>query len=334
MAVPRSEVCDLIVIGLGPAGAACALQAQRDGLAVLGVDEAAPGGLISAARRVENLVTHPGGISGDALARRLARSLKDAAVPLRRARVLRVEAMDEGEAPAGLSTGFQVTLGDPRPDSAVLEAEARPLERLYCRAVCIATGTAPRGLPPELQRISARCHRDIRSLPTALEGRRVLVIGGGDAALDSALSVVDRGGQALVLVRGERPRAAAHLLEALEGREIDLLCSSHVCGVEEIPPPGAPTKKITVAYRRGQGASLEAAPTLLEVDELLACVGREPRRELACPDADSSIKGLFFAGDVLRPPGERFIAPAMGDGVRVALEVVVSLPELPADGRP
>ena len=316
---PRGDVWDVIVIGLGPAGVACALQARRDGLAVLGVDESEAGGLVPAARRIENLASQPGGISGVALARRLARSLECAGVPTRRARVLGLDTPVEGAGAGAHSARFQLTLDDPRSPG------ARGETRLACRAVCVATGTAPRDVPAELQAVAGRCHRDVRSLPSALKGQRVLVVGGGDAALDSALSVLDRGGAALVLVRGAQPRAAAHLSRAVEHSAIDLVTSARVCGIKE----GAASESLVVDYRQGEGGPAPGAPRRVEVHELLVCVGREPRRELAWPGEGSTSKGLFFAGDVLRPPWQRFIAPAMGDGVRAALEVAEMLRGVP-----
>ncbi len=322
---PRStDVWDLIVVGLGPAGVSAALQAQREGLSVLGVDEQGIGGLVSAARRIDNLGSHPGGISGRAFVGRLARSLADARIPIVRATVTLLETLSR--APGEGRFRLEARSGSRRAN------RPGPTMALRARAVCLATGSLPRELPSLWDEVGP-WHRDIRSLTKPQRGRMVLVLGGGDAAFDTALSLTDRGARVLVLVRGEAPRATPRLIKEALRAGVDVVTGARVVALAPMGASGRFRVNYQVAGVDHDGAP--AALSAVEVDGLVACIGREPRLELARPDESSSIKGLFFAGDVLRPPRERFIAPAMGDGLRVSLEAAALLEaEASEEGEP
>ncbi|NMC70895.1 MAG: NAD(P)/FAD-dependent oxidoreductase, partial [Myxococcales bacterium] len=124
MASGEDRVHDLWIVGAGPAGMSCALQGVRDGLdLVLAGDEPA-GGLLPAARRIDNLAGLPG-VTGRALAGRMARQLAERGVVVRRGRVVGLRRAD----------GFFRGLLD---DGA----------QVVARAVCLATGTRPRPWPP------------------------------------------------------------------------------------------------------------------------------------------------------------------------------------------
>jgi thioredoxin reductase len=68
--IPEKTI-DLLVVGLGPAGIACALQGYRDGLDVVALGDEPVGGLVRAGRKLVNLPGLPS-ISGEELAERLA----------------------------------------------------------------------------------------------------------------------------------------------------------------------------------------------------------------------------------------------------------------------
>lgn len=286
------EIIDLLVVGLGPAGAACALQALRDGLSVAAVSEQAVGGLLTAARRLDNF---PGlsPIAGRKLADMLRRQLERESLQVVRGRVERLEK------PAEL---FEVSLAD----------SAQTLPR--ARAVVLAVGTEPR---PWKFSDRGPVHRDIRGLDDNLSGRRVLVIGGGEAALDSALSCRDRQAQATVLIRGEAPRAVGRLVVEAEQKGVALQTGVSVS---------------RVAYHAGRWQLRAEDGRAFSADHLLVCIGRRPRLELlralgARPGRDleaRGCRGVFLAGDVVRGR-ERYAATAVGDGQRAALAALAYL---------
>ena len=63
-------LCDMIVVGAGPAGLSAALYAASEGLDVQGVEAIATGGQAGTSSRIENYLGFPAGISGDELTQR------------------------------------------------------------------------------------------------------------------------------------------------------------------------------------------------------------------------------------------------------------------------
>jgi len=69
-AIDRVHVRDLVVIGAGPAGLAAAVYGASEGLDVLVLETASPGGQAGSSSRIENYLGFPTGISGQELAAR------------------------------------------------------------------------------------------------------------------------------------------------------------------------------------------------------------------------------------------------------------------------
>lgn len=63
-------LCDVVVVGAGPAGLAAALYAASEGLAVQGVEAIASGGQAGTSARIENYLGFPAGVSGSELTQR------------------------------------------------------------------------------------------------------------------------------------------------------------------------------------------------------------------------------------------------------------------------
>src|ERR1700723_784628 len=68
--IDDSHVRDLVVVGAGPAGLAAAVYAASEGLDVLVIEKAAPGGQGGAGSQIENYLGFPTGLSGQELADR------------------------------------------------------------------------------------------------------------------------------------------------------------------------------------------------------------------------------------------------------------------------
>ena len=283
---------DLLIVGLGPAGVACALQATRDGLRTLALGDQPVGGLLPAARRIDNLPGRPG-TSGVELARQLDAHVAAAGLAVRLAPVVAARRDRDG---------FVV----PTPDG-----------DLHSRALCLACGTVPAPLPPALADLprGVRVARDLRGVPDRCDGLHAVVIGGGEAALDTALSLADRGATVSLLVRGAAPTAAPHLLREVVARALVLSCGTSIlCAAARLSSTGA-----TLFLDDGR---------IVDADLVVACVGRRPRTDLFAglglsPDVipaalATPVPGLFLAGDLVRR-NDRYVATAMGDGQAAAI---------------
>jgi thioredoxin reductase (NADPH) len=73
---PTRDFYDVIIVGAGPAGLACALYCSTEGLRTILVEREAPGGQAGLSSRIENYLGFPAGLSGADLARRGASQVK------------------------------------------------------------------------------------------------------------------------------------------------------------------------------------------------------------------------------------------------------------------
>jgi thioredoxin reductase (NADPH) len=70
VAIDETEIRDLIIVGAGPAGLAAAVYGASEGLNVLVVEAASPGGQAGSSSKIENYLGFPTGLSGQELAAR------------------------------------------------------------------------------------------------------------------------------------------------------------------------------------------------------------------------------------------------------------------------
>lgn len=288
----------MIVVGAGPGGCAAAVQCARLGLRPLLLDRRGrAGGLSENACLIEN---YPGPLepaSGKVFAERLREYLSRHGLVVTRGEVEELE-------PSG--SGF-VLRGD--------------LGSIEARAVVVAVGTRalPLGVPGEEALVQRLVFYEVSEL-LARPGHRVAVVGGGEAALDSALSLAQSGREVELCIRGERPRARGRLLEeVLDERRIVLRPRAQVSALETA------AGQLAISVR-----SEEVARRLL-VDALLVAVGRRSnappllrRLGLVQPELLEPHPGIFLVGDArLGTLGQ--VGMAIGDGLRAAFLVAERL---------
>ena len=291
---PRAFDAELLIAGAGPAGLAAFIQARREGLNPIVVEPSAPGGALRAGRRIENF-PGTGACPGPALADRMARHAEAAGLTVLRDRVV---SLREGG-------GWRVSLASGR--------------FLRCRAVILAVGQEP--VVPE----SLAPLRDAGMLlipgafdPEKWRGKLLLVIGGGDAAFDQALLLLDHGASPEIICRSE-PRALPVLRAEAEERGIRI--KAHL-----VPLSSSAGPRPQVTFSGGASSS----PVTLEADAVLVAVGKRPSppeaegydgERLDWPALTPGVAlpaGLFLAGDVWR--GDlRQAAVAAGDGCAAAI---------------
>ncbi|WP_433500872.1 FAD-dependent oxidoreductase [Sphaerimonospora sp. CA-214678] len=167
---PRTweTVCDLLVVGAGPAGLAAAVYGAADGLSTIVVDGGAIGGQARTSPRIESHLGFPYGISGDELVDR---------------------AMTQA---TGLGACFRVPA-----EAAALDGSCgdhvvttRDGTVIHSRALIVATGIRYRRLQlPDMDRFERTSVYYAATMFEARECRRdpIVVVGGGDTAGQAAL---------------------------------------------------------------------------------------------------------------------------------------------------
>ncbi|MBK7644278.1 MAG: NAD(P)-binding domain-containing protein [Planctomycetes bacterium] len=209
--VPGEGPLDLVIVGAGPAGLACALEAQRAGLDFLLVEqEQALGGTVAKYPRRKLVLTEPVVLSEDVRLDRASYSKEEL-----------IEFWREVVDRAGLAIETGITFEGLERDAQGVFHVHSSRGTVHARHVCLAIGR--RGLPRRLGIPGEELPNVAYALLDAqsFEGRRVLVVGGGDSALEAALALAEQPGNLVRLAyRGASfHRARARVVARLDAAE-------------------------------------------------------------------------------------------------------------------
>jgi len=208
-------LCDLAIVGAGPAGLAAAVYAASEGLKTVVLESYAPGGQAGSSSLIENFFGFPTGISGGDLTNRA-----------------QLQAYRFG---AKFSTPSQVLSLEFAEGAygAELHIEGCPAT-LRAKCVLIATGA-------EYNRIDAEGREGFEGLgvyyaATAMEGRlcrgsTVIVAGGGNSAGQAAMFLSESAQKVLLVIRGENlsKSMSSYLSRRVETQEnIEILRSTEI----------------------------------------------------------------------------------------------------------
>ena len=297
------ESWDLIIIGGGAAGLAAGIYAARSGLKTLVLEEKMAGGTTADAPLVEN---YPGfqSISGMELAQKMVAQCRGTGVIIR-----------EFEKVLSLDLNGEKKIV--KTNRTVLETET----------VIIASGSRYReiGVPGEKEFLGRGVSYCGICDGPLFKAKRVLVVGGGNSALITALYIAGLASEVKVAHRRDAFRAEGALVKALkEKANIEILWNSEV---KEIKGEKL-VNKVTI-FNRNTGETKE-----LLVDGVFVQVGETPNSQLAAEagvevDKDgyvmidirqrTNIAGVYAAGDVTNHPVKQ-VGTAVGQGITAALE--------------
>lgn len=184
---------DVVIIGAGPAGLAASLTTAHRGLTTLVIEaKEQPGGqpqFLYADKKIVDIPGFPDGITGEELSERTFRQAVNALVQFRFQEEL-VSIEDTAES----------AKDDPLKKVVTTHGE------YLCRKVIVAFGLLhyPRTLPVLDRLESKQVHYKVPRI-NDYRNDRVVVVGGGDSAMDAAVMVLQRGGKVELLVRKETP---------------------------------------------------------------------------------------------------------------------------------
>jgi thioredoxin reductase (NADPH) len=195
-------MCDLVIVGGGPAGLAAALYGASEGLDTQAIDAVAFGGQAGTSSRIENYLGFPTGISGSELAARAGLQARRLGARL----VVPAEAV--GLAREEGHYGVQVAGG----------------EVVNGRTVIVATGAQYRRLDvPDLERYEGVgvYYAATQAEAQLCSGDPVLIVGGGNSAGQAAMFLSQHAASCRLLIRGSDlgKSMSRYLIDEIERRE-------------------------------------------------------------------------------------------------------------------
>jgi len=299
------QVHDVVILGSGPAGLTAAIYAARANLAPVVVEGLLAGGQLMNTTEVENYPGFPEGILGPELMERFR----------------------------GQAARFGATFV--AGDVVRLDLSARPFivatdeATLQARALILATGASPRYLDVPGEKEYAG--RGVSYCATCdgffFRNQEILVVGGGDTAMEEALFLTRYGSRVTVVHRRDKFRASKVMADrVLAHPKVEVLWESLV---EEVIGEG--NKVHAARIRDLRSGTLSLRP----VSGLFVAIGHVPNtallngtlptdeagylRLLGNGSSHTTIEGVFAAGDV-HDHVYRQAVTAAGTGCRAAID--------------
>ncbi len=299
----KAELC--VIVGSGCAGLTAAVYAARGRLNPLVIEGMEPGGQLALTSVVENFPGFPEGIGGYDLVDSIRRQAERFGARYRSSVVSRIEL-------------------DRRPFVLHLEDEEETIEA-HC--VILASGARARtlGLPGEKELWGKGLSACATCDGAFFRDQRVIVVGGGDSAMEDAIYLTKFASEVHVVHRRDRLRASRIMQDRALGNERIHFHWNRV-----------PTALLTDAEGKVRGLRLQGTDGGVEEeltsDGIFYAIGHEPNTDmlgdalpkdalgyLTAHGVVSKIPGVFIAGDVADHHYQQAITAA-GTGCAAAME--------------
>jgi thioredoxin reductase (NADPH) len=305
------SVHDVIIIGSGPAGLTAGIYVSRARLETLLIGGFSWGGQLMLTGLVENFPSFPEGILGPELMSRMRKQAEKFGVKILSEDVT---AVDFSRWP------FKVNAGD---------------RRFEARTLIAATGAWAKslGLPSEKRLIGKGVSYCATCDAPFFRDRKVVVVGGGDTALDEALALTNYAREVTVVHRRDQLRGCKLLQErAFSNKKINFAWNSVI---EEIV---GQSMVESVKLKNVHTGETSVMPT----DGVFVAVGYKPNTDIfkgqllldnygyimVHDETKTSVEGVFAAGDNQDFRYKQAITSA-GSGAKAALDAVKYLQEHP-----
>lgn len=296
---------DIVVIGAGAAGLTAAQYGARANLRTLVIEQTATGGQCLNIEGLENYPGFPDPIDGYEFAERFERQAKQFGAEFLVATAHRLDKLAE-------EFTLETTEG-----------------QIAASAVILATGAKHRqvGVPGEIELTGHGVSYCATCDGPFFRDRRILVVGGGDAACDEAGFLAKLSDKVTMIHRRDRFRAQPALAERVRANPnisirfntvlTEITATTNAMGIQQVG--GVTLKKVDTGEQ-------ETVP----MDAVFVFVGSDPQTELVptVPKDDggyiitdghmqTAIPGLFAAGDVRATPFRQLVVAA-GEGAVAA----------------
>lgn len=332
---PDTE-CDLAIIGSGPAGYTAAIYAARAGFAPVVLAGALDaGGALMTTSLVENFPGFPEGIQGPDLMDAMREQAEKFGAQIRYEDVLEVDfsgsTANAATSLAGDSSTVAISAGISLTNVTSISS-GRKLLKLYegqvsARAVIVATGSSYRHLNvPGEEGFSGK---GVSYCATCdgffFRDKEILVVGGGDSAMEEALFLTRFASKVTVVHRRDQLRASTVMADrALNHPQIEFAWNSaisQILGDEQVT--GAVLSDTVTGEQRE-----------LSCEGIFVAIGHNPRSQIfrgqLALDSEgyievkeastrTNVAGVFACGDVVDRTYRQAISAA-GSGCRAALD--------------
>ncbi len=309
-ALQTKNLVPLVVIGSGPAGLSAAIYGARSSLYTLVFEGKTPGGQLTETTYVENWPGTPKLLGSELIG--IARK--------------------QAERFGALFVQDSITAVDFSQWPFLLKTEEG--HELHALAVVIATGAKPR-----LLNVRGEKEYWAHGVTTCAvcdapfyKGKKVVVVGGGDSAIEEATYLTAYATSVTMLVRGPSMRAAPAMQARLkDSPTIKVLYNT---SIEEIIGDKSLAVTAVKIYNNQEKKS-----SVLPTDGVFLAIGHLPNSDVftqwvttdkegyitvASPSQQTSVAGVFAAGDVVDKQYKQ-AGIASGDGIKAALDAYAFL---------
>lgn len=312
--MPDKEIHDVLMIGAGPAALTAAIYTTREDIDTVLFEKGVIGGLAAVTDWIDNYPGFPKGISGLDLAQGLNDQAERFGADIRLGEVSKIEDEDKLK---------KITTTD---------------GEIYAKSVLIATGSDYKkiGVPGEEEFYGRGVHYCATCDGAFYRDKRLVVVGGGNSAVQEAIFLTRFATHIDLLVRGDKMRASDILQQELKNHTDKITVHMNTTTDEIV---GNEEGKVTAVKGTDKIAN---KPVSFETDGVFVFVGLSPNTEflkdtnieldeigmiVTSDNLETSMKGVFAAGDV-RSGATMQIASATGEGATAALLIRKYLEDL------
>jgi thioredoxin reductase (NADPH) len=301
-----SRIHDVVIIGSGPAGYTAAIYAARANLQPLMLVGPQPGGQLTITTEVENYPGFPEGIQGPELMQKMREQAARFGTEIVEATV---ESVDFAKRPFVLRTDQGEYLA---------------------KTVIVSTGASARllGIPSEQKFFGFGVSACATCDGFFFKGKRVMVVGGGDTALEEANFLARFCAEVVIVHRRDEMRASKIMRErSLANPKIRFILNATV---DEVLGQEAPPKVASVKLRDTKTGTVSEHP----IDGIFVAIGHQPNtaflkgslpldaKDYVIVEPGSSrtnVPGVFAAGDVADSVYRQAVTAA-GSGCQAAID--------------